>query len=221
MKNVVVIGTGGHAKVIIDIIEKGKDYNIVGLVDRFRNVGERTLDYQVLGKEEDLPMLKERCSLMGLVVAIGDNYARSKVVERVMSICPKLEFVTAIHPHTDWGRDSSAGEGTVIMANVSVDPCVSIGRFCILNTASSIAHDSVMGDFSSFGPRASTGGYCRIGNHTAVAIGVALRDKITIGEHCVIGAGSTVVKDVDSFSVAYGTPAKWIRARKPGDPYLR
>ena len=80
MDNIVIIGSSGHAKVIIDIVQQQGKYNIVGLLDRFRDVGEKTLGYPVLGKEEDLPELIKAHALKGAIVAIGDNFVRSKVV---------------------------------------------------------------------------------------------------------------------------------------------
>lgn len=220
MDNIVIIGSSGHAKVIIDVVEQEGSYKIAGLLDRYRKVGEQTLGYQVLGQEEDLPQLATRHSLRGAVVAIGDNFIRSKTAARVREACPDLLFVSAIHPKAVIAKNVSVGEGTVIMAGVAVNPCCSIGRFCILNTNSSLDHDSVMEDFSSLAPRVATGGNCRIGGYSAVGIGAVLFNGILIGEHTVIGAGSTALKNLGSFKVAFGTPAKAIYDRKPGDKYL-
>jgi sugar O-acyltransferase (sialic acid O-acetyltransferase NeuD family) len=220
MDNIVIIGSSGHAKVLIDIVEQEGRYKIAGLLDRYRKVGEQTLGYRVLGQEENLPQLTKIHSLTGAIVAIGDNFIRSKVTARVREVCPDLPFVTAIHPKATIAKDVSVGEGTVIMAGVTINPCCLIGRFCILNTNSSLDHDSVMEDFSSLAPRVTAGGNCRIGGYSAVSIGTVLIHGIHIGEHTVIGAGSTVLKNLDSFKLAYGTPAKAIRDRKPGDKYL-
>jgi sugar O-acyltransferase (sialic acid O-acetyltransferase NeuD family) len=217
---IVIIGSSGHAKVVIDIVEQQGRYRIAGLLDLYRTVGEQTLGYQVLGQEEDLPQLTKIHSIQGCIVAIGDNFIRSKVATRVKEISPHMPFVSAIHPKASLAKDVSIGEGTVIMAGVSVNPCCSIGRLCILNTNSSLDHDSIMEDFSSLAPRATTGGNCRIGGYSAISIGGVLIHGVHIGEHTVVGAGSTVLKHIKSFSVAYGTPAKTIRERKSGDKYL-
>jgi sugar O-acyltransferase (sialic acid O-acetyltransferase NeuD family) len=220
MDNIVIIGSAGHAKVVIDIVQQEGRYNIVGLLDRHRMVGEETLRYRVLGKEETLPELTKIHSLKGVIVAIGDNFNRSKVVSRVRGICPDLAFVSSVHPKASIATDVSIGEGTVIMAGVSVNSCCSIGRFCILNTNSSLDHDSIMEDFSSLAPRATTGGNCRIGSYSAISIGAVVIHGVHIGNNTVVGAASLVLKPIDSFIVAYGSPAKVIRKRKPGDKYL-
>ena len=152
MDKIVIIGSSGHAKVIIDIVEHEARYEIAGLLDRYRKVGEQTLGYQVLGQEEDLPQLLTSHTIRGAIVAIGDNSIRSKVTARVREVCPDLQFVSAIHPKTSIAKDVSVAEGTVIMAGVTINPCCSIGQFCILNTNSSLDHDSVMEDFSSLAP---------------------------------------------------------------------
>ena len=220
MDKIIVIGSSEHAKVIIDIIEQEDRYKIAGLSDEHRKAGEQTLGYQVLGKSENLPKLVVRHNLKGVIVAIGDNLIRSQAAARVSEMCPSLPFVSAIHPKAAIARDVSIGEGTVIMAGVSVNPSCRIGRFCILNTNSSLDHDSVMEDFSSLAPHATTGGNCRIGEYSAISIGAVLIHGVHIGKHTVIGAGSTVLKHVESFCVAYGTPAIEVRKRNAGDKYL-
>jgi sugar O-acyltransferase (sialic acid O-acetyltransferase NeuD family) len=220
MDHIVIVGSSGHAKVVIDIVEHVGKYRISGLLDRYRKTGEQTLDYPVLGREEDLPELMVSHCLKGVIVAIGDNFVRSMVAARVGDMCPSLPFVSAIHPNASIAKAVSIGDGTVIMAGVVVNPCCSIGRSCILNTNSSLDHDSVMKDFSSLAPRATTGGNCRIGDHSAISIGAVLSYGVHIGDHSVVGAGSTVLKDLDSFRVAYGTPAAEVRRRRMGDKYL-
>lgn len=220
MDDIVIIGSSGHAKVVIDIVQQEGKYNIIGLLDRFRSAGEETLGYRVLGREESLAGLAKNHSLKGVLVAVGDNLDRSKVVKRVRRICPDLPFVSSVHPRAAIATDVSIGEGTVIMAGVSVNSSCSIGRFCILNTNSSLDHDSIMEDFSSLAPRATTGGYCRIGSYSAISIGAILNRGVHIGDNTVIGAASLVLEPIDSFMLAYGSPAKVIRKRKPGEKYF-
>jgi len=207
MDNIVIAGSSGHAKVIIDIVQQEGKYNIAGLLDRSRKIGDEILGYQVLGMEEDLPELIKVHSLRGAIVAIGDNFNRSRVVAHVQQTSPELPFVCAIHPKASIAIEVSVGEGTVIMAGVCINPCCSIGRFCILNTNSSLDHDSKMGDFSSLAPRATTGGNCQIGKYSAISIGAVLETGINVGEHSVVGAVSYANKPIDPFVVAYGIPA--------------
>jgi len=220
MENIVLVGSSGHAKVILDIIEKQGCYVVVGLVDSFKGVGEETLGYSVIGGESDLPRLVAEYNIKGVIVAIGDNSIREKVVSRVSSLCPALSYVCAVHPDASVGKGVSIGAGTVVMAGAVVNPCCEIGRFCVVNTRASLDHDSVMADFSSLAPGVATGGNCRIGSYSAVGIGATLCHGVTIGEHALVGGGSMVLGDVEPFAVAYGVPAKKIRTREKGDKYL-
>jgi sugar O-acyltransferase (sialic acid O-acetyltransferase NeuD family) len=220
MRNIVIIGSSGHAKVVIDLVEKEGKCRIAGLLDQSREIDAETLGYRVLGKEEDLRRLLAGHALAGAIVAIGDNFVRSQVAARVRQACPGLAFVTAVHPGAHVARGVAIGEGTVLMAGATVNPCCSIGSHCILNTNSSLDHDSVMGDFSSLAPRAAAGGDVSIGAFTAIGIGATVIHGVRIGEHTVIGAGSTVLEGVGSRQVAFGTPARVIRERRCGDRYL-
>ena len=217
MDRIVIFGSSGHAKVVLDIVEKEQKYQIAGLIDKFRSVGETVLGYPVLGGEEQLPEVVLQHSIKGGLIAIGDNCLRSEVAERIAKIYPPFVFLRAEHPGANIARDVTLGAGTVVMAGATINPCCSIGEFCILNTNSSLDHDSSMGAFSSLAPGAATGGAVRIGAYAAIGLGAMLLQGIEIGEHTVVGAGSTVLEDLDPCKVAYGTPARVVRERKPGE----
>ncbi|NJN31306.1 MAG: acetyltransferase [Synechococcales cyanobacterium RM1_1_8] len=220
MENIVVIGSSGHAKVIIDIIRQEGKYHLAGLVDQFRAIDETTLGYGILGGEADLPGLVQRHALQGIIIAIGDNFTRAQVAAQVRMLYPELRFVCAVHPKASVAMGVSLGAGTVVMAGASISACCSVGEFCILNTNCSLDHDSTMEDFSSLAPRTATGGSCRIGAYAAIGIGAVLTHGVEIGEHSVIGAASLVRRSIPALVVAYGTPAQVIRRRSPGDKYL-
>jgi sugar O-acyltransferase (sialic acid O-acetyltransferase NeuD family) len=220
MEKIVIVGASGHAKVVIDIVEQAGCFEIAGLVDRDSVIGSRVCGYPVLGREEQLPALARDHDLLGLLIAIGDNYVRSQVADRVGGTCPGLPLVSAVHPRATIARDVTIGAGTVIMAGAVVNPGCKIGLGCILNTNSSLDHDCRMDDFSSLAPRVAIGGNCRIGSHSAIGIGTTVIHGISICEHVVVGAGSTVLGDVMPCHVVYGTPARVIRRRTPGDRYL-
>jgi sugar O-acyltransferase (sialic acid O-acetyltransferase NeuD family) len=220
MDNIVIVGSSGHARVVLDIVLHERKYNVVGFLDRFRAPGEQTMGVPILGGEEKLPELLRSHALKGAIVGIGDNFARSRVAAQIRKISPDLPFVSAIHPKASVAREVTIGEGTVVMAGAVINPCCSIGRFCVLNTNSSLDHDSVMDDFTSLAPGVTTGGGCRIGKFSAIGIGATLAHGIQVGEHAVVGAGALVLKPVESFVVAYGTPARTVRTRRPGEKYL-
>lgn len=208
---IAIIGASGHARVIIDIVEREGIHRIAGLFDRSLARGARVCGYEVIGTDDDA-----REWTGGLIVAIGDNWTRSRVVERT----GQRTFVAAIHPSAQIARGVEIGEGSVIMAGVVVNTGARIGRHCILNTRCSLDHDSTLGDFASLGPNATTGGGVEIGEFAAVALSASILHGKRVGAHTVIGAGSTVTGDLRNNVVAYGTPARVIRGRAPGERYL-
>lgn len=218
MKKVVVFGSGGHAKVLLDTIEKINDYHILGVIDSFKDVNTTVYGYKILGDETILLSLNSE--IYGGIVAIGDNWVRSQVVEKVKKLIPNFKFVSICDPSAVISKSVVIGDGTVVMAGVVVNCDSQIGEHCIINTNSTVTHDCILGDYVSCGPGSLIGGNVKIGDYSAVALGANVIQSINIGEHTVIGAGSTVVKDIESNVVAYGSPAKKIRVRDIGEKYM-
>jgi sugar O-acyltransferase (sialic acid O-acetyltransferase NeuD family) len=220
MQNVVIFGASGHGDVVLDCLEKQKKFNILGFVDSFKKKGKRRNNYQILGNEHDLPYLIEKFNLTGGIVAIGDNWIRKVIVDRIERIVPNFNFITAIHPKAIIGKDVHIGKGTTIMPGAVINANSRIGDFCIVNTNSSLGHDGNLQDFSSLASGVCTGGNFELGEFSAVSLGVNIIENIQIKEHTIVGAGSLVVKDIQNNVVAYGTPAKIIRKRTQGEGYL-
>jgi len=220
MENIILFGSSGHAKVVIDIIEKQHKYVLIGLIDSYREPGETTFGYPVLGNETDLPILIDKHNINGILIAIGDNYGRAVVAEKVRKLVPKLPFVSAIHPSAIIGCGVIVGEGTVVVAGAILNPGSEVGQHCIVNTKASLGHDAIMADFSSIAPGSTIAGDCHIGKGAAISIGAIVREKLNIGEYSIVGAGSLVLKNVESYSLVYGVPSVWARSRTPGEKYL-
>lgn len=210
---VVVYGAGGHAKVILDILEKQGRYEVLAVIDENPKT-DTLLGYPVL-RADAKTWPAERG-----VIAIGDNFTRRKVVDQLRRDRPNFRFVSAIHPSAQIARDVEIGEGTVVMAGAIINTSSRIGAHCILNTRCSIDHDALIGDYASFGPGAVTGGLVVVGEGAAIALGALCLHKVKIGRDCVIGAGSVVTRDVDASTVAYGNPCRPVRTRAAGDRYL-
>lgn len=218
MKKVLVFGSGGHAKVILDILELDKKYEVFGIVDASYPVNSKVYGYTVLGNETCLPHVRDKID--GGIVAIGDNYIRNKVVEKIKTIMPTFHFICAVHPMSTIARDVIIQEGTAVMANAVINSNTRIGKHCIVNTSCSIDHDCVIDDYVTIGPGAILGGNVKVGNGSAILLGASVIHSITIGEHALVAAGAVAIKDVKSFTVAMGIPAKAIKTRKEGDRYL-
>lgn len=220
MKNVIIIGASGHAKVIIDILEQVGGHNIVGLVDSFKDRTHSIFGYQVLGTEDDLPELIKTYNIDGGIIAIGDNYSRHWIHQKIMSIVPNFQFVSAIHPSCIIGKEVAIGSGVVMLPGVVVNAEAKIGNQCIINTKSSVGHECILDDFSSLSPGVTLGGNVHIGYASAIGLGANVIESVSIGEFSVIGAGSLVNKPIGDRILAYGVPAKEVRFREKNEPYL-
>lgn len=218
--DILLIGSSGHAKVIIDIVHCQGQHVLRGLLDDQRAQGEATMDVPVLGRIDELPEIMARTGIQHGIIAVGDNGARISIAERIQKLAPHFRFVTAVHPKATVAGDVVIGPGTVIMAGATINPSVVVGAHCILNTNCSIDHDRVLEDFVSVAPGANLGGGGGVGIGSAVGMNASVLQKVNIGSHCVIGAGAVVLEDVPDLHVALGVPAKCVRARRIGEPYL-
>ncbi|WP_219834506.1 acetyltransferase [Paenibacillus sp. R14(2021)] len=218
MESIVIFGAGGHAKSVIDVIEQEGRYRILGILDNHKPVGTVFYGYEVLGDESWLTASDTR--IYGGFAAIGDNWTRSKVTAAILAAQPSFTFVTAIHPRASVAKGAVIGAGSVLMAGAVVNADTVIGEHCVINTNASVDHDSIVGDFVNLAPNAASGGQVRIGSFSTLSLGAGVIHSVTIGEHALIGAGAVVLSDIESRSVAYGTPAKVVRYREVGECYL-
>ncbi|MFH4965327.1 acetyltransferase [Gaetbulibacter sp. M235] len=219
-QNIVVIGASGHAKVVIDILERENKYNIIGLIDSYKPKGMSIFQYKILGTENDLPDLIKNFNFNAGIIAIGDNWIRKLVHDKITQLVPDFKYISAIHPSAIIGKNVTIGQGTVIMPGVIVNIDSKIGNFCILNTKASLDHDGDIKKFSSLAPNATVGGNVTIGSFSAICLGANIIQDITIGKHSIIGAGALVNRDVEDYKMVYGIPAKVIRTINEGEKYL-
>ena len=215
MSDILIYGASGHAKVIIDIVEQAGIHRIVGLVDD-TGASDILMGYPVAG---DIRTYLEQGIRAGLV-AIGDNWNRSRIVAKILDEHREFKFVTVLHPSINKARDVEISDGTVVMAGCSINPCARIGRHCIINTGANIDHDCKIDDYASIAPGVTLGGNVVVGEYSAVGLGTSVIQKVEIGTNTVIGAGSVVIKNVFSNCIAFGTPCKYIRKREANDSYL-
>ena len=194
-KKVVIIGAGGHSKVIADIVTKSKD-NLIGFLDDNKNLLNKTiyLDKKVIGTTDDIEKYNDCWFLIG----IGNNKIRKEI-----SMKYKLNYYTAIHPSAIISNEVTIGEGTVIMPGVVVNTGTSIGKHCIINTSCSIDHDNVIEDFVHISPGAHLAGTVKIGEESWICAGVTVINNITIAKNNIIGAGATVIKNINNNNGTY------------------
>lgn len=221
LRRVVIVGSGGHARVVVDILEREGASEIAGFLDSIAQAGSKRHGYQVVGRPEDIAGLVEQFAIAAGFVAIGDNWTRGLITEAIKAAVPGLPLVAAVHPSAVIGRDVEVGAGSAAMAGAVINPGSRIGFGSVINTQASVDHDCSLGSFASIAPGATLSGGVHVGAYAVVGPGACVLETVRIGEHAVIGAGSVVTRDVPPRVIAYGNPARIIRDRKPGETYLR
>lgn len=200
-ESVILIGGGGHAKVIIDCIRTAGD-KVIGILDDNLPVGRIISGTSVLGPVSQWADYSEN----KFFLAIGNNAVRKKL-DSVMH----ANWYTAIHPSAVVSPQAKIGSGTVIMPGAIVNSDAVIGKHCIINSGAIIEHDNILGDYVHISPRAALGGTVRIGEKTHVGIGAIIKNNITVCEDCTLGAGSVTVKNVEVPGTYVGVPIRRIR----------
>ncbi len=218
--NIVLIGTGGHAKVAIDIVEREQKYNIVGLIDEKQSTKREVTGIPIIGNDDDLPSLSDSLDFSHGIICIYDNFTRQRIRNELRRIAPTFGYVTAIHPKSSIGKCVQIGAGTVVMSGVTINSSSMIGEHCIVNTNSSVDHDCIMGDFSGIGPGVNLGGNVKVGDLSYIGIGSSVKHNVRIGDESVVGGSSFVNKDIGNRELGYSSPYRRVRSRQPEDGYL-
>ena len=203
-KKVVIIGAGGHAKVIADIIKKSGD-EIVGFLDDNADIQGKTIfdDKIVLGDTSEESVRKY--SDCYFIIGIGSNKVRMIISKKYSN----LKWYTAIHPNSIIGCDVSINEGTAVMAGTVINTGTVVGRHCIVNTCSSLDHDNILEDYVHISPGSHLAGTVKINEGTWICAGVTIINNITIGKNNIIGAGATVIKNIEEEGCTFvGIPVK-------------
>jgi sugar O-acyltransferase (sialic acid O-acetyltransferase NeuD family) len=217
---VIVIGGSDQGRQAIDIIEEGGGAEVIGVLDRRGARVDQVVGYPVLGSDDELAATAASTRATAFVAAIGDNFARHRMLTREMARCPDLEPLRVIHPSAIIARDAVVGPGSIVMAGVVVGNGSRIGAGALLGTRSSLDHDCALGDFSSLAPGATAGGHVHLGQRTALGLGANVIHNVTIGADTVVGAGALVLDHLADRVVAYGVPARVARNREIDEPYL-
>jgi sugar O-acyltransferase (sialic acid O-acetyltransferase NeuD family) len=199
-----LIGAGGHAKVVIELLEDSGS-EIGGLID---NGSNRTvlLNYPIINS---FPKHLDR-SLVSIIIAVGNNAIR----RTISSEYSDFRCATALHSRCNISPRAVIGNGSVLMAGVSINCDVMIGRHCIINTNSSIDHDCLLSDFVHVSPNCALAGNVTVGEGSHVGIGASVIQGVNIGKWATIGAGAVITQDVPDYAVIVGVPGRIIKYNK-------
>ncbi len=202
MKDVIIIGTGGHAKVVADIVWSSGDH-LVGFLTDDDSI-EEMMGWPVLGGDTDYGQFMDCC----FVIAIGNPQTRERLSKTMMGV----QWYTAIHPSAAISAlHTSIGVGSVIMANAVVNPCAQIGNHCIINSNATVEHENIIEDYVHISVGAKLAGAVKVGKRTWIGIGATVSDGISVCRDCMIGAGALVIKNIESPGTYIGIPAHKVK----------
>lgn len=192
MTNVVIIGAGGHSKVVADTL-KCMGHTVIGHYD--------DNNPNALGLVSDIYFNPE----MMYICAIGDNEVRKRIV--CESGIPSEGWITAIHPSAVVSDKAIVGVGTLVCAGAVIQPNTSIGDHCIINTNASVDHDCVIQDYTHIAPGTTLCGKVTVGEQTFIGAGSTVINAMSVGSKVLLGAGSVVIRNIPNNTKAYGVPA--------------
>ena len=201
MNRLIVVGAGGHGKVIADNAMRN-GYTDISFIDDCAT--GQCMGFPIIGVCEELPKLND--GKTDFVIGIGNNAIRKKIAQVY-----DVNWVSLIHPSAQIAVNVSVGRGTVVMAGAVVNACAMIGEHCIINTSAVIEHDNVIEDYVHISPKAALGGTVRVGTGTHVGIGATVINNIEICADCVIGAGAAVIRKIVESGTYVGVPARKIK----------
>ncbi len=204
MEKIVLVGGGGHCKVVIDAIILDENYKIIGILDPKLPAGSNVLGVPVLGGDELLRKIKKQGVKNAFISmgSVGDCSARKKLYEKIKKI--GFEFPVIEHPRAVVAGDVEIEEGTFIAASATINPGTRIGKNVIINTSASVDHDCVIGDFAHIAPGVVLSGGVKVEKEIHVGTGVKVTQYAAINESCIKKCfGSRNEKLVKAGSLVY------------------
>jgi sugar O-acyltransferase (sialic acid O-acetyltransferase NeuD family) len=199
MARLAVIGSGGHAKVVIATAQAaGLDVGAV-VDDDPQRWGARVLGVEVIGPSD--AVIAEASALA--VLAIGRNRARQAIAARA-----RCRFATIVHPSAEVHPSVRLGDGTVVFAGAVIQPDTTVGAHVIVNTGATIDHDCAIGDFVHVAPGTHLAGEVTLDEGAFLGIGTVAIPRVRVGAWTTVGAGASIVGDLPAGVTAIGVPAR-------------
>lgn len=210
--NCVILGGGGHAKVLIDALQMSGAAVPYAVLDADPSRwGQSLWGVPILGGDDLLPGLKGRgidYFTVGLG-SVGDSRPRRRLFE--LGLSHHLKPLSVIHPSAVFSRWAKMGEGSQILPGSVVQAGAALGVNVIVNSGAVVGHDCVLGDHVHVSAVACLAGDVRVGAGAHIGLGAAVQQGVTIGEGAVVGMGAVVVKDVLPHAVMASVPARPLR----------
>lgn len=208
MERIIIVGGGGHARVLLNIVKLSGQYEIIGILDPHLNVGQHISGIPVLGNDDLLEGLYKK-GIKNACIAIGsirDNTKRTKLYNIVKVTGFSLPPLT--HPNSIISDDVKISEGVQIMAGAIIQTGSVIEKNSIINTGVIVEHDCIIGQHVHLCPGVVISGGCKIQSGAFIGSGATVIQGIKIGSNATVAAGAVVVQDVPDGAQVMGVPAK-------------
>lgn len=204
MKKLIIIGAGGHGKVVADAAQKMEMWDSIEFVDLRYPELKLCGPWPIIGKH--LTDLEYPTDSLNFLVAIGDNALRLKLHKEALNC--GFEAAKIIHPRASVSEFAEVGKGVVIFANAVVNINASISDCAIINTAATVDHDCKISEAVHLSPGVNLAGEVSVGKETWVGIGASVIQQIKIAENVIVGAGAVVISDIPKNTTVVGLPAR-------------
>jgi sugar O-acyltransferase (sialic acid O-acetyltransferase NeuD family) len=206
---VVIVGAGGHGRVVLDILIRARRTKVVGFLDSNPATHGRRMDgVPILGDLSALSDLRKQ-GVEGAIVAIGDNGVRRSFADEIEA--SGIEMINAIHPSANLAHNVRIGRNVVIAAGALVCAHCQIGDSAILNTGSIVDHESMIGTAAHICPGARLAGRVSVESGAFIGIGATVLQGLRIGCEAIVGGGAVVIRDVPRMETVVGVPARTLR----------
>ncbi|WP_282111036.1 acetyltransferase [Shewanella algicola] len=204
-KQLAIVGASGHGKVIADLAEQ-LGFSVYFYDDAYPS--KTCIEHwPIQGTCTDLIALNSTNSSLNknAVVAIGNNEIRQQKINLLLQ--NNFNLISLIHPSSVISQYAQIAIGSVVFAGAVINAFAKVGVGCIINTAAVVEHDCIIGDFTHICPNVALAGGVSVGCKSWVGIGSHIKQLVSIGDNCMIGAGSTVLKNIPNNVTAFGSPA--------------
>jgi UDP-perosamine 4-acetyltransferase len=204
--SIIVIGSGGHAKVCVDMLQS-LNYSIdccITKVDEPDSLGH-IFSVPIITGDEKLPE-KFKQGFRKVFIAVGDNFVRKSIAGYIELI--GFEFINIVSDKALVSRKAVLGSGILIMPGAIINADAKIGSHSIINTGAVVEHDCLINEYSHIASNAVLCGKVEIGNSTLIGAGSSLLPNVKIGARAKVGAGSVVTNNVLDDQVVFGNPAR-------------
>ncbi len=203
-EKIVIVGAGGFGREVEWLLNRVNRFNILGYIDDNIIKGTQITDLNVIGNIDDISKLDDE---INIVIAIGNSITRKKIVEKIKKI-KKVKFPNIIDPSVIIDEKFLKGEGNIICAGTIATVNIKINNFNIINLDCTIGHDVEVKDFVTIYPSVNISGNVILNNCIEIGTGTQIIQGKVINENSIIGAGSVVIRDIESNVTAVGVPTR-------------